>query len=220
MALLDPGPPPEIVARSHRDYLAWIEHWCWDRACAYCLEHARVLELDHVEPESLKPERAKDPTNLLPACATCNGPTGKWDYHPERQPRRKCPDETHGFLALDPRVDDLATLYEVKDDGALDVQPGATYDRAKWNRDVLFRLDRRRLKEWRRQTMDLRQVAEELVAEIAEAGADASGNARRRRDTIVREIAGRWLFFELFEIALSDELTRQLQAMRDELRRE
>ncbi len=112
-----------------------------------------MLEVDHVEPESLSPSRAKDPTNLLPACGTCNGPTGKWDYHPQKRPRKKCPTDDHGFLALDPRSDDFASLYEVQPDGKLVVCSGPAEDRALWNRDVLFRLDRPQLKKWRQQTL-------------------------------------------------------------------
>lgn len=206
MALLELGTAPAIDAKSHRDYLPWLAHRCFDRACAYCLEHARVLEVDHVEPESLNPVRAKDPTNLLPACGTCNGPTGKWDYHPNKLPRKKCPKDDHGFHALDPRNDDVAALYEIRTDGELDVRPGSAHERALWNRDVLFRLNRPKLKKWRQQTLDLVEGAEQLTEAVAAAGSGVDADAVRRRDLLVRLLADRLLFIELFEVPLTDDL--------------
>jgi hypothetical protein len=203
MALLQLGAAPAIHAKSHRAYLPWLAHRCFDRACAYCLEHARVLEVDHVEPESLNEARAHDPSNLLPACGTCNGPTGKWDYHPLKLPRNKCPKDDHGFYALDPRSDDVAALYAVQADGALDVRPGPAHDRALWNRDVLLRLNRPKLKKWRQQTLDLVAVAEQLLT-LAASGPDPE--ALRRRDLLVRLIADRLLFIELFEIPMTSAL--------------
>lgn len=218
MALLDLGDPPDLIPTRHTDYRPWLEHRCYDRACAYCLEHARVVEIDHVEPEALAPERAKDPKNLLPACATCNGPTGKWDYHPRRNPRKKRPHDDHGFLALDPRADDYARLFEVDGEGDLAVRPGPTAERVLWNRDVLFRLNRPKLRQWRKQAQDLARVAEHLVDAVAAQGAMPEAGAIARRDALVREVAQRLLFFELFEIALSEELLAQATAMRDLLR--
>ena len=218
MALLDLGVPPAIAAASHRDYVPWLEHRCFDRTCAYCLEHGRVLEVDHVVPFSLAPGRHKDPTNLLPACATCNGPTGKWDYHPTRKPRKRCPTETHGHLPLDPRSDDYAQLYTVRPDGSLEVNDGAEYDRALWNRTVLFRLDRPNLAKWRRTAQDLARAAESLIADVETRGPNVSPAEIDRRDVIVREVAQRLLFFEIFELHLSAELRSQASAMRDALR--
>lgn len=213
MALLQLGLPPALVARSHRDYLPWLAHRCYDCACAYCLEQARVLEVDHVVPASLAPLRAKDPMNLLPACATCNGHSGKWDYHPEMRDRNKCPNDDHGYLALDPRADDVAVLFELGPNGSLVARPGPDHDRALWNRDVLLRLNRPKLRTWRRQAQDLATVAEQLVEAAAVAGAPAE--AIRRRDVIAREVATRLLFFELFELPLSDELRALAGSFRD-----
>lgn len=215
MALLNLGDAPQIEAKSHRDYLPWLAHRCFDRACAYCLEHARVLEVDHVEPESLKPSRAKDPTNLLPACGTCNGATGKWDYHPAKVARKKCPWDAHGFAALDPRSDDVASLYAVTTDGGLDALPGAAHDRALWNRDVLFRLNRRELKKWRRDTLDLVRGAERLVELVAAAADGGAPEVIRNRDLLVRLLADRLLFVELFEVPLTDELRALAFGVRD-----
>ena len=215
MALLDFGSPPEIKPSSHRDYLPWMAHRCFDRACAYCQENGRVLEVDHVEPESLAPKRKRDPTNLVPACATCNGPTGKWDYHPAQVPRKKCPDDDHGYLALDPRNDDLARLFEVLGDGRLEVKPGPEQGRARWNRDVLFRLNRTKLRDWRKQAQDLLTVAEHLVEVVKTAGSGATAEAVRRRDVMVREVALRLVFFELFELPLSPDLLSLATAVRD-----
>jgi hypothetical protein len=218
MSLLDLGSHPHIVPSGHRDYLPWLEHRCYDRACAYCLEHARDLEVDHVEPVTLAPKRRRDPTNLLPACGVCNGPTGKWDYHPLSANRKKCPRDTSGHMVLDPRVDDYAQLYALRDDGSLDVTDGLEHERALWNRDVIFRLNRPKLAGWRRQARDLAEAAEHLVAECPRSRADAPALALRRRDTIVREVAQRLLFFEIFELDLSTELRVQATAMRDAMR--
>lgn len=218
MALLDLGEPPELVPLRHTDYRPWLEWACFDRVCAYCLENAQKVEVDHVEPESHAPARVMDPTNLLPACALCNGPHGKWDYHPLRSPRKKCPKDTHGYLALDPRSDDVAELYAVRTDGALDVHDGATYARALWNRDVLFRLNRSKLKQWRAEAQQLAEVAEHLVAEVKAHGDAAPAEQVRRRDVMVGVIAQRLPFFVLFELPLSAELLERAQARRDELR--
>ncbi len=218
MALLAFGTPPVIEARSHRDYAEWLEHRVYDRACAYCLEHARILEIDHVVPEALDQTRSKDPTNLLPACATCNGHTGKWDYHPDLSPRFKCRGDTHGFLALDPRVDDYATLYAVLPDGRVSAHDGEHWTRAEWNASVLFRLNRRTLVLWRRQAMDLARAAEYLVDELERLGTAALPAAATRCDVIVREVAQRLVFFELFEIALSPALLARATEMREGLR--
>ena len=215
MALLDLGAPPQLTPRSHRDYAPWLAHRCYQRSCAYCLQHGRDLDADHVEPVSLAPLREKDPTNLLPACSYCNGPGGKWDYHPLKSPRLKCAADTHGFFALDPRRDDLAALYEVLNDGRLDVLPGASYDRALWNRDVLLRLNRRNLVIWRADTLRMGAAADHLVELVATQGAAASPKLIVSRDVMVREVSYRLLFFELFEIPLSTAARAQAEAMRD-----
>jgi hypothetical protein len=215
MTLLDLGTAPAIDATSHRDYLPWLAHRCFDRACAYCLEHARVLEVDHVEPVSLNPDRAKDPTNLLPACGTCNGATGKWDYHPQKLRRKKCPRDDHGFTALDPRRDDLAVLYGVEDDGELVVRPGEAHERALWNRDVLFRLNRPKLKKWRQQTLELVKGAEHLTEAVAAMGSVVDPGVIGQRDLFVRLVADRLLFIELLEIPLTVDLRALTCAVRD-----
>lgn len=41
-----------------------------DNRCAYCLERAQILEMDHVRPLSRGGEHSLD--NVVPACSTCN----------------------------------------------------------------------------------------------------------------------------------------------------
>jgi len=217
VALLDLQNPPSICPASYRDYLPWLKYACFDRTCAYCIHHLRDLQVDHVEPVSLAPSRKNDPSNLLPTCATCNGPGGKWDYHPKKLTRRKASKDCHGFLALDPRVDDYGKLYEVGASGVLDVKPGDSYERALWNRDVLFRLNRRNLVRWRSQTLKLAEVAEVLVSEVMQ-GSEANLQSIQNCNTLVHEVAQRLLFFELFDLPLSAALQSQALKMRDELR--
>lgn len=215
MALLQLGQPPGLTPRRHTEYRPWLEHACFDRACAYCLEHARDVQIDHVIPESLDDSRRLDPSNLLPVCSTCNGPNGKWDYHPLRAERKRCPNETHAFLPLDPRSDDYAALYTVDPRGALQVQDGADYLRALWNCDVLFRLNRKNLKRWRAEALDLGQAAESLVHEVGRSGGATTPERHHQRDVVVNEVAKRLLFFEIFELPLSPELLALAQARRE-----
>jgi hypothetical protein len=217
MALLDFGPPPTIRNATYADYLPWLEHRCFDETCAYCLESRQKLQVDHITPVSLDETLSHDPDNLLPACSTCNGPSGKWDYHPLKSPRKKSPNDVHGYLALNPKRDDVATLYALCPDGSLTVKAGPSHLAALWNRDVLFRLNRPKLKAWRKQALDLAEVAEQLVAAADQP--EVTAEQIRRRDVIVREVAQRLPFFEILDLPLSGPLLSLAQEARERGRR-
>jgi hypothetical protein len=106
----------------------------------------------------------------------------------------------------------VAVLYKVQADGSLDVRPGPAHDRALWNRDVLLRLNRPKLKKWRQQTLELVEVTEQLVTAAA---SRADVDALRRRDLLVRLVAERLLFIELFEIPLTSALCTLACGVRD-----
>lgn len=212
MALLAFGTAPPLLPKSHRCYAPWLERRCYDRACAYCTEHARALQIDHVVPASLAPERSKDPTNLLPACSVCNGPLGKWDYHPAKTGRKKCPGDTHGYPALDPRVDDVAILYNVRHSGELEVNDGEQYLRALWNRDVLFRLNRPKLVAWRKQSLEIAEAARTLAdSSPRPATPSTEGNPL---SLLIGLLSQRLLFFELFELPLHEHVRARAEQLR------
>lgn len=218
MALLELGEPPVLIPRSHTDYAPWLQHRCYDTACAYCAEVAQGKQVDHVVPVSHDDGGKLDPKNLLPACDTCNGAGGKWDYHPLNSNRRKLRADTTGFLPLDPRVDDYALLYEIDPDGTLQPLAGGKHDRAKWNRDVLFRLNRRKLVRWRHQSMQLIEAAERLVVAVTEASESERSDVMQNRDTIITEVARRLLLVELFDVHLSRALRELAEAERSRAR--
>jgi hypothetical protein len=199
----------------YEEWLAWHTH---RDACAYCTRHDRDLEIEHYIPK----EYAKtynvalitDPTNLLPACKKCN--RSKSDYHPNYGARQRRPKDTSGHAVIDPRCDDFAALYEVDVDGQLKALAGATLTRAEWNRDVLLRLNRKKLQEWRKTTRARVTNAENYVGKFQAAGASPEDLAVR--DQLVEEVADRWLFIELFDINLSPTLKSLANAQREKAR--
>jgi hypothetical protein len=208
VALVEIDAPPDVAADHPAVYRPWLLHAFFEQVCAYCGLPGQVVHLDHVEPQAYAPDRYLDPTNLLPACAECNGPSGKWDYHPQQRARRRLRQDRTGFTVLDPRRDDYARLYEIDAMGHIDARPGVDHERALWNAAVLLRLDRRRAREHRRELQDLRDAAEHLLVE----------GPIERLDRLVDVMARRFLFFELYDLPMSPNLGRLARARRDTLR--
>lgn len=63
-----------------------------DGHCSLCgrgKEHGVIIQVDHIQPRSLRPERALDITNLQPMCLDCNKGKGNRDQTDWRSPELK-----------------------------------------------------------------------------------------------------------------------------------
>jgi hypothetical protein len=214
-----------IDAESHLDWRPWLLAACFDHVCAYCGTQNRVIQVDHVEPESWATLRVKDPENLLPSCGTCNGAAGKWDYHPLHVGRRRLRKDSSGHLPLDPRQDDYGALYIVHADGRISPRPGPQAARASWNSSVLLRLDRSSLITARKEILRLRDAAESLLLQWTNEGRDPWRLVwpdpvveAAPLSAILDCLARRLLFLELFDLQISAELHRIARARRNVLR--
>jgi hypothetical protein len=136
MAVIDVTMPAPRPATTYEQYRPWLEAALWQEVCCYCLLREGRPAVDHVEPQTLSPHRTDDPGNLLFACTTCN--RGKWDYHPAHAGRRRLPRDTTGQRVLDVRIDDLASLFSLASNGALQARPGPLQDFAVWQATILL----------------------------------------------------------------------------------
>lgn len=213
MSVLDFGEPSDLGEVPYTSYRPWLLEKLYCRVCAYCLVHNPVvIHIDHYEPRGYAPHRVDDPKNLLLACSACNGRGGKGDYHPLYQSRTRLPQDSTGHHVLDVRRDDLGRMYEVLRSGRLRARPGATEHRAIWN-IALLKLDLTSYEVVRSEYLDTLDAAEQLVREIEESDEANSGSRERILDTLVRYLARRRLFFDVFDIEISKGLTARLAAV-------
>ena len=207
MATLLLSNPPEIEGAKYPDFERWLQRNQYDRICCYCVLSNKVLEIEHYIPKSFDSSREHDPLNLLLACATCN--RGKWDYHPDHEARRKQSKATHGFMALDPRSDDYASLIRVQvDDGVLVPLDGVEKERAAWHIGLTL-LDLPKRNTDRKNLLRLHRAAEKIVAknevdpEVVE--------------VLLNDFARSILFYELWGVPVSDTLRADALGRRREL---
>jgi hypothetical protein len=210
MSLVVLGEPPDLGDVAYTEYRPWLLEAFYFRFCSYCLvQSPMAIHIDHYEPRAYAPERIDDPKNLLLACAGCNGRGGKSDYHPLHEGRTRVPWDTSGHHVLDVRRDDLARMYEVLPSGEIRARPGPGEDRAVWNA-VLLSLDLPSRQVVRGEYLKVLDAAEALLQTLDETTLDAG---EKLLGTLVGFLARRRLFFEVFDVAMSDELRRRIAAV-------
>jgi hypothetical protein len=160
------------------------------------------LEIEHYEPQKYKPERKDDPTNLLLSCRKCN--SGKGDYHPDYDGRRRMRSNTDGHSVIDIRKDDFSELYTLRENGELLLNNGKEKERAKFN-IVLLRFDTPKIKNRRKRCLEYISGAESLI------GVTGKG-VEEALKILVGECAKRYLFIQAFDIAVSDDLKELIKA--------
>lgn len=217
MGIVSLSSPPKFFFRLRRpryeDYKPWLLENFFFQLCSYCLLRHDSLQVEHYEPQKHSPHRENDPTNLLLGCGTCNGAGGKSDYHPAHVNRRRCKNETHGFLVLDVRTDDLSALYTVDQrTGALTLKPGAQSTRAAWN-IILLNLDIEKFKKRRIELLQFLQRAEGLLTALKteNIAAEVRVAIQQTLDTLSSFLRNQMLFFSVFEIPISNELQQYIQ---------
>lgn len=213
MSVVDLGEPPDLGQVPYTEYRSWLLDSFYSRFCSYCLIRNPVIHIDHYEPRGYAPHRVDDPTNLLLACVACNGRGGKSDYHPLHQRRTRLTQDASGHYVVDVRRDDLGRMYEVLPSGRLRARPGETKGRAVWN-IALLNLDLPSYDAVRREDLDTLDAAELLVHSNDEQE-DEAGRVRREKvlDTLVRYLARRRLFFQVFDVEMSEELAARITAV-------
>ncbi len=210
MSVVNLGEPPDLGEVAYPAYRPWLLDGFYARFCAYCVVHSPVIHIDHYEPRGYAPHRVDDPRNLLLACAACNGRGGKGDYHPLHRARTRVPQDASGHYVLDVRRDDLGRMYEVLPSGRLRARPGATEDRASWN-IALLNLDLPAYELTRSEYLETLEAAELLVSELDERGEPAyRTRCEHVLDTLVRYLARRRLFFEVFDVEMSEGLAARI----------
>ena len=215
MPTLDWGPPPALgVDARYEDYRPWLERAFYLRICAYCLIRHPHLHIDHYEPQKYAPLRLHDPTNLLLACSSCNGKSGKSDYHPEHSARTRLPRDTFGHLVMDVRADDFARLFEISAEGEILARPGPFQQRAVWN-IVLLNLRREAYDKLRKENLDDLATAERIVKVLdAGSGGDKQAILEELLAGMVRRIARGRPFFAALGIAITPALMTRVEAVR------
>lgn len=237
MSRVSLGAPPQLLGVvRYGNYRPWLLRHFFDSLCSYCLLRGEGLDVDHYEPQQYAPGRVDDPSNLLLGCSGCNGPGGKWDYHPLHATRRCRPRDTSGHLVIDVRNDDFAALFSIGPDGAITARPGQQRDRALWN-ITLLKLDLRDA--WRKEVLDLAESCEDAILGLKEARRDRTLWLRLARrmglvktagpsfsvdrwdrvlSRLLPELARRALLLEVFEIPVSKALALKLKEKKKDLR--
>jgi hypothetical protein len=210
MARIALSAPPDLPATtSYRQYKNWLLDNFFKNLCSYCLMQHESLEIDHYEPKEYAPGRIDDPTNLLLACRRCNGPAGKWDYHPQYTARKRLPRDQTGFFVLDVRRDNLGELFIPDVSGELKVQRGPHAERATWN-ILLLKLDVDFLVSHRKRLLEKLALCERLVLQLNRT-ADKQEQIETILSVLVADLAEHLLFFHALDISISSALRVRLQ---------
>lgn len=208
------GEPPELGDVTYAEYRPWLLEKFYFRFCSYCLlQSPAAIHIDHYEPRAHAPERVNDPTNLLLACAACNGRGGKSDYHPLHEGRTRLPRDASGHHVLDVRRDDLGRMYDVLPSGRLRARAGPSEERAIWN-IALLKLDLPAYEVVRCEYLETLDAVEELLQVNDEPENEGAREARERvLDTLVGFLARRRLFFDVFDVGMSEALQGRIAAV-------
>lgn len=197
--------PPELAKVSgYGDYDPWLKKNFYFSLCSYCLILDATAQVEHYVPQSFNPDLAEDPTNLLLGCSRCNGPGGKWDYHPDHKKRRRLKSDKTGFLVIDVRADDFGKMYLIGNDGSITAREGDTEDRAKWN-ITLLKLDF--WKDLRKDVIDLCDGCERLLK---------AGTHEATLEKFLPVLAKQALFLLVFDLPISKALRDRLRAQAPE----
>ena len=177
--------------------------------------YVEVPQIDHIEPQSSAPDRVDDPSNLLPSCSTCNGPGGKWDYHPNNAKRRRFPKVAESIVNAGSH--DYAILFQLDAIGSIrarhethGLMQGS--DVSKPSRlsgfaIELFHLNRAALQQQRR---DLKRVltAGQIAFEKAQQGDTTCRTLfEQLLPTLVRNLS----YYQAFDFDFSTELRETLE---------
>ena len=209
MAKFSPSQPPALSASvDYKAYRPWLLFDYYKNLCSYCLLHHEELHEEHYEPKHYAPTRVNDPTNLLLACARCNGGGGKGDYHPNHLHRHRGNKTTHGFHIIDVREDDFGQLMTLDSSGRLQARPGDSRDRVEWN-IVFLKLNLAGVPERRRTLLRMRDAGEGLVLK------SRNGDEHRAFEVMADNAADHLLFFEVLNLPLSEALRAELVARKD-----
>ena len=203
------APPSRPAGGPYQQYKSWLLDNFFNNLCSYCLIQYESLEVDHYEPQEYAPERTNDPTNLLLACRRCNGPAGKWDYHPQYAARRRLPHDNTGFLVLDVRRDNLGALLELDASGELKARQGAHAERTVWN-ILLLKLDIDFLVSYRKRLFEKLNLCERLLLQLGQK-VDKQEQIESVLAVLIADLAEHFLLFHALDIPISTALRARLQ---------
>jgi hypothetical protein len=210
MARIELSPPPSLPpGASYQQYRSWLLENFFQYLCSYCLIQHESLDIDHYEPQEYRPARINDPTNLLLACRRCNGPAGKWDYHPQYAARRRLPHDHSGFLVLDVRRDNLGAAFALEASGELTIRPGPHAEWAVWN-ILLLKLDLDFLVSHRKRLYEKLMLCERLLLQLTHTG-DQQAQIESVLAVLIPDLAEHVLLFHALDIPVSMALSTRLQ---------
>jgi len=209
MARIELSTPPPLAAETpYPQYKNWLLDNFFQNLCSYCLIQHESLEVAHYEPQQYAPERANDPTNLLLACRRCNGPAGKWDYHPQYVARQRLLHDQTGFLVLDVRHDNLGELFNLDASGVLRVRQGPHAERAAWN-ILLLKLDIDFLVSHRKRLVEKLGLCERLLLQLGRV-ADKQMQIESVLAVLIPDLAEHFLLLHALDISVSPGLWARL----------
>lgn len=200
--------PTGLSGKPYSYYRDWLEVNFYKELCSYCLlNFPSSLHIEHFEPQKYAPRRINDPANLLLGCPWCN--SGKQDYHPNHRTRRRLRTDASGHNVIDIREDDFGELFELRHNGTLLARNGAQKDRAKFNLIRLLRHDTPKYVNYRKKCLEYADACECLIG-------DPSNASQNALNILVEECAERYLFFQAFNVPISDKLKELIQAYLDQ----
>lgn len=159
------------------------------------------LEVDHYEPKDMSPGKINSPSNLLPACRSCNGRGGKSDYHPKFANRTK--GKNKNFKIIHPVNDDFHLLFDIMNDGSLKPKAGRHYEKAVQN-IVMLKLNRPSLNKIRKHYL----VILENLNVLLSAKLKGKNSAQKSH---VQNLIGVALDFELFYFVFGIKINRAIK---------
>jgi hypothetical protein len=204
MALFFMSEPPDLGQFSkYNDYKDWLLTNFYYYLCSYCLLCNPNVQIDHYEPLSYASDREHDPQNLLLACPTCNGSSGKGDYHPKHDKRRRKANDNTGYFVADIRVDNFGDLFCIDPmTGALKSSLGPERERSAWN-ITLLKLDLPFKNEARKELCEAASVCEELIAAIEKGADNPNRDAMQAAlNHLLSYLRKQRLFFTIYDIKL------------------
>ena len=209
--LITSEPPCSLSGKPYSEYRDWLESNFFYHLCSYCLiQHFSSLHIDHFEPRKYAPSRVNDPTNLLLACPKCN--SGKSDYHPNHSGRRRLRNTTPCHRVIDIRRDDFSQIFSLRKCGELTPQPGEYYEIAIFNISYLLRLNTPERKRIRAKKLDLLSTTEEYLLKIPDMHIENTNVL----SILVDECARTFLFYQAFDLKISEKLLELIENSRAE----
>lgn len=201
-------PPAGLAGKTYSLYRDWLGINFYKELCSYCLlQYEDALQIEHYDPQSYKPDRKNDPSNLLMGCPKCN--SGKRDYHPLHIERKRLRKNNSGHSVIDIREEDFGQLFRLKDDGELLPRDGEHKEQVKFNIIELLRLDIPSFKKRRKKYFDYISACETLIG-----AKDAKAEWALQK--ILPLCAEIYLFIKAFDIPISKELRELVEVYLEE----